>query len=232
SPTRFFFGHYKILWSLKSLSKQLQEWTRQYGSIYGLFVGTKPMYVVSDVDFLQEVFIKQFSSFHSRDIPEILRNENDGIIHLFRATGARWRRQRYVINPTFSSAKLKLMSPLVNECIQAMLNKLAQMRDSEQHQEVNIYDLYKRLTMDVICRCAFGIDTDVQNDINNPYLQKAIAVFQIDFDELLFIRLGNLLPFLARPLYGIFFAIGFICNKLVKWIPFLSNYIEEYPHVW
>jgi hypothetical protein len=47
-------------------SSQIQAWTRQFGPIYGLFEGTRPMYVVSDVDFLQEVFIKQFSSFHSR----------------------------------------------------------------------------------------------------------------------------------------------------------------------
>ncbi|CAF1341313.1 unnamed protein product [Rotaria sp. Silwood1] len=206
-PHRFFFGHYKILWSLKSLSKQLQEWTRQYGSIYGLFIGTTPMYVVSNVDFLQEVYIKQFSSFHSRDTPKSTRRENDASIHLFQATGAGWRRQRYIINPTFSSAKLKLMSPLVNGCIEAMLNKLAQIRNNEQHQEINIYELYKRLTMDVICRCAFGIDTDMQNDLNNPYLQKSDEVFKTDINELLLVR-------------------------LVKMMPFLKNYIEEFPHIW
>jgi cytochrome P450 len=150
-PHRFFFGHYKDLWSAKSFSKQLQQWTCQYGSIYGLFAGTRPMYVVSDVDFLQEVYIKQFSSFHSRSLPKIFRIENDGKVHLFRASGARWRRQRHVINPTFSSAKLKLMSPLVNGCIEAMIDKVSQMTNSED-KEINIYELYKRLTMDVICK--------------------------------------------------------------------------------
>jgi hypothetical protein len=50
-PHRSFFGHYKELWSSKSFSKLIQQWTRQYGSIYGIFEGTRPMYVVSDVDF-------------------------------------------------------------------------------------------------------------------------------------------------------------------------------------
>jgi cytochrome P450 len=150
-PHRFFFGHFKILWSTKSLSKQLQQWTRQYGPIYGLFAGTRPMYIVSDVDFLQEVYIKQFSSFHSRAASRILRVEKDGNIHLFRASGERWRRQRHVINPTFSSAKLKIMSPLVNGCIEAMLNKVSQIADNKD-KEINIYELYKRMTMDVICK--------------------------------------------------------------------------------
>src|ERR1700733_6571562 len=75
-PHRFFFGHYKTLWSTKSFSKLIQQWTRQYGSIYGLFAGTQPMYVVSDVDFLQEVYIKQFSSFHLRNIAKFFRIES------------------------------------------------------------------------------------------------------------------------------------------------------------
>jgi cytochrome P450 len=150
-PHRFFFGHSKDLWSAKSFSKQLQEWSRQYGSLYGIFEGTQPMYIVADVDFLEEVYIKQFSSFHSRALPKILRAKNDNKVHLLRATGARWHRQRHVINPTFSSAKLKLMSPLVNGCIEAMLSKVHQLVNNEE-KEINIYELYKRLTMDVICK--------------------------------------------------------------------------------
>ncbi|CAF1539394.1 unnamed protein product [Rotaria sp. Silwood1] len=230
-PYQFFFGHYKTLWTTNSFSKQIQEWSRQYGSIYGLFVGTTPMYVVSDVDFLQEIYIKQFSSFHSRMIPRILRIETDGKIHLFRATGERWRRQRHVINPTFSSAKLKFMSSLVNECIEAMLNKISQITDDEQ-KKINIYELYKRLTMDVICRCAFGIDTDMQNDINNPYLQKSAALFKTDTDQLLLFRLANLIPFLARPLHDIVFGLGNVRSILVKLIPALNNYLEEIPALW
>ncbi|CAF0990126.1 unnamed protein product [Rotaria sp. Silwood1] len=230
-PHHFFFGHYKMLWSTKSVSKQLQEWTRQYGSIYGLFVGTTPMYVVSDVDFLQEVYIKQFSSFHSRIIARVLRIQSSGRVNLFRAIGASWRRQRHVINPTFSSAKLKLMSPLVNGCIEAMLNKVSQITHNE-HTEINIYELYKRLTMDVICRCAFGIDTDMQNDIDNPYLQKSAAFFKIDIDELLIVRLSNLVPILALPLYYVFSGMANIRNKLMKLMPFLSNYLEELPGSW
>jgi hypothetical protein len=65
-PPTFLFGHYLTFWSTDSYSRQLEQWTKQYGSIYGLFEGSRPMYVVSDVDFIQEVYIKQFASFHSR----------------------------------------------------------------------------------------------------------------------------------------------------------------------
>lgn len=145
-PPTYLFGHYLTFWSTRSYSRELEKWTKQYGSIYGLFEGTRPVYVVSDVDFLQEVYIKQFASFHSRRVPFIMKPVAGQKSHLFAAQGDTWRRQRHVINPTFSTGKLKQMSPLVNQCIQSLMNKLA-----ENNDEFNIYDLYKRLTMDVIC---------------------------------------------------------------------------------
>jgi cytochrome P450 len=148
-PYCFFFGHYKTIWSTSLLTRQLQTWTRQFGSIYGLFEGTRPVYVVSDVEFLHEVLIKQFSSFHSRRLPFIVQTSSGKKVHLLGASGAVWHRQRQVINPTFSSAKLKLMTPLVNGCIEALMKKL--LVESEEQEEFNIYMLYKRLTMDVIC---------------------------------------------------------------------------------
>ncbi|CAF4703224.1 unnamed protein product [Rotaria socialis] len=195
-----------MLWSAKSLSKQLKEWTGQYGSIYRLFIGTTPMYVVSDV-------IKQFSSFRS-------------------PFGSRWRRQRHATNPTFSSAKLKLMSPLVSGRIEAMLNKISTMTTT-QHKEINMYELYKRLTMDVICnRCVFGIDMDMQNDIHHPYLLKSAEVFKTDADHMLLMQFSNFIPSLARPLHDILFSTAEFRRRLIKATPVLSNFITELPRLW
>ena len=64
---------------------------------------------------------------------------------------AAWRRQRRVINPAFSAAKLKTMTPSFQRCIGSFMNKLSAM-NNEEANEFNIYLLYKRLTMDVICK--------------------------------------------------------------------------------
>ena len=90
-PPIFLFGHYLTFWSTHSYSRQLEKWTKQYGSIYGLFQGSRPMYVVSDVDFLQDVYIKQFASFHSPRLPFITKATTGQKVHLFGAHGARWR---------------------------------------------------------------------------------------------------------------------------------------------
>jgi cytochrome P450 len=145
-PFRFFFGHLKTLWNSASFHRQLESWTKEYGKMYGIYQGTVPTFVVSDPDFLQEVFIKQFVVFQGRR--NVLAS---GTVHnVFNSSGAKWRRHRHVINPTFSAAKLKMMSPLINGCISNVMEKLAD--HAKNDSEFNIYLYYKRMTMDVICK--------------------------------------------------------------------------------
>jgi len=145
-PFHFFLGHLKTLWTTTSIHRQLENWTQQYGNIYGIYRGSVPNFIVSDPDFLQEVFIKQFSSFSGRR--EVLTKTFPH--NVFSSWGAPWRRHRHIINPTFSAAKMKLMSPLINGCIDNAIEKLADY--ANQNNECNIYVYYKRLTMDVICK--------------------------------------------------------------------------------
>ncbi|CAF1267044.1 unnamed protein product [Adineta steineri] len=142
-PFRFFFGHLQTLWNSASFHRQLESWTKQYGKIYGIYQGTVPTFVVSDPDFLQEVFIKQFPVFQRR-YEAFVRNPNN----VFTSYGAKWRRHRHVINPTFSAAKLKMMSPLINGCVNNVMEKLTD--HATNNSQFNIYVYYKRMTMDVI----------------------------------------------------------------------------------
>jgi cytochrome P450 len=230
-PPTFLFGHYLTFWSTHCYSRELEKWTKQYGPIYGLFEGSRPIYVVSDVDFLHEVYIKQFTSFHSRRLPFVMKNAGGRKVHLLGAGGAKWRRQRHVINPTFSTAKLKLMSPLVNDCIQSLTTKLENYADN--NEELNIYTLYKRLTMDVICRCAFGIETDMQNDVNNMFLRKAQLSIDVNPDNLTAVKLANIFPILTPLVMMYLIGQMLLLHLFRKIVPawFLPQ-IEEMAPFW
>jgi len=143
---QFFFGHLKTLWNTASYHRQLETWAKQYGKIYGIYEGTLPIFVVSDPDFIQEVFVKQFSVFQARKAT-LFDNTTDNV---FLAKGPMWHRHRHVINPTFSTAKLKLMSPLINGCINDLMKNLS--NHVANGNEFNIYLYYKRMTMDAICK--------------------------------------------------------------------------------
>ncbi|CAF2836633.1 unnamed protein product [Rotaria sp. Silwood2] len=225
---KFFFGHYLNMWSTPSFNRQIQKWTHQYGRIYGIFQGIRPIYVVSDVDFLQEVFIKQFSVFHSRPNNIFIRMIKSNAASLFSAHGNQWRRQRHVINPTFTTVKLKMMTPLMNKCIASMMKKT----DENNDKEFNIFALYKRLTMDVIWHCAFGIDTDLQNDIDNIYMKKSLACFARDPEKMFIVRLSNLMPFLIPLLIKIMNSSVTLINFLHALMPSRMHNFEGPPQLW
>ncbi|CAF2745850.1 unnamed protein product [Rotaria sp. Silwood2] len=73
-----FFGNLRQLWKCQSISRQLQLWTQKYGPIYGFYEGAyQRIWVVSDVNFLEDVFIRQFSLFTSRKPIAIFLNPNE-----------------------------------------------------------------------------------------------------------------------------------------------------------
>lgn len=142
-PFRFFYGHLKTLWNSTSFFRQFESWTKQYGKIYGIYQGSIPTLIVSDPDFVQEVFVKQFSIFQARN--GFLAGNS-----VLSSSGSKWRRHRHVINPAFSAVKLKLMFPLINGCISDAMGKLDD--HVKDDSEFNILLYYKRMSMDVICK--------------------------------------------------------------------------------
>ncbi|CAF3979492.1 unnamed protein product [Adineta steineri] len=227
---QLFFGHFKTLWNAESYHRQLQFWTKQYGKIYGIYEGTHPVFVVSDPDFLQDVFIKQFSNFHARKITML-----DSVSHnIFFTNGSEWRRQRQVINPSFTTTKLKTMTPLINQSINDLMDKLS--HHSNNSHEFNIYLYYKRLTMDVICRCAFGIDIDVQNNPNHIYFKKVEEFF--DNNAVLkspLFKMTQLLPEIGCILGRLYFTYNTLITYINKNIlPFISStkQFDESPFMW
>jgi hypothetical protein len=174
-PT-FLLGNLADFVRTKRISISIQNWTKQFGRIYGYFEGHTPVLVVSDPDILHEIFIKHFSKFHSRrQFPLEDRRTTKGV-HLFSATGDTWRRQRAIINPTFSSLKMKRMLPTIDDCIATLIIKLKECMQTSS-EGFDIYKLYKCLTMDLIWRCCFGIKTDMQSNPDDPYLQRSQEVF-------------------------------------------------------
>ena len=52
---------------------------------------------------------------------------------LIQCIKGRWKRARLILNPTFSSAKLREMSPLLLKCVNRLLKRL----DKEAESEIN-----------------------------------------------------------------------------------------------
>lgn len=81
-------------------------------------------------------------------------------------------------------------------------------------------------------RCAFGIDTDMQNDTNNIYLRKAAGTFELDVDKLPIVKLTSLLPCFERPFRYFYLGLVAVRRAVVSIVPSLDQYIGETPGSW
>ena len=101
-------------------------------SYFSYFEGHSPVLVTSDLDIIQEVFIKQYSNFSGRKVTylvcflapiskglsvsslnliqkrgPIAARDSSPNQNLFSSSRSKWKRMRNIMNPTFSSSKLR-----------------------------------------------------------------------------------------------------------------------------
>ena len=227
----YVFGHLKILRSVTSYSRQLQRWTDQFGKVYGIFEGAQPIWVSSDVEFLQEIYIKHFSCFNTRKPEMLTRNTEDSVVHLFDARGSTWKRQRYAFVSLFTPIKLWHMSMKINVDIDHFLATLFQ--NSSCTEGFNIIPLYQELAFNVSCRQVFGNDNMDMQKMYRIYLSKCKGV-SADINQGFLATLDLLFPEFS-PLFSRFFLFqNRMRAKLNRWVSRneTTNLFREQPAFW
>ncbi|KAF6023071.1 TBXAS1 [Bugula neritina] len=193
------FGNLHSL-SGKKYVETLSDWTKEYGKIYGYYEGSSPVIVTSDPDVIKEVFVKQFNNFYGRRLLPVQPEPDTGAdrdVHILFSRGHRWKRLRSTISPSFSSAKIKSMMPLIKCCINETMTILE--RKSAEGESFDIHSVLQGLTIDVIGTCAFGLEPQFQkNRDEDPFIIRCQRLFT-DFAKRPFIViLGAIFPELSR----------------------------------
>ncbi|GFS74159.1 cytochrome P450 3A1 [Nephila pilipes] len=179
---------------IKTPIKCHEEWFKKYGKIVGYFFGTKPVVLVADVDLLKKIQVSDFHKFINR--PNLFSGRPDrkpGKVprvegfsqQMITLRDKRWKEIRSIITPSFTASKMKQMAPIMNSAIDSLVNNVE--KKSAVGEEFDIYLMYQGLTMDVIGRTAFGIQTDAQNNPNDPLLRSSKLLFSGDIRNFLFI---------------------------------------------
>jgi cytochrome P450 len=182
---------------------QYDEWVKKYGPIFGVYLGARFMIVMSDLEMARDVLIKQFNNFTDRIefkmalMPPISES-------LLQLKGQRWKNVRAAVTPTFSSSKMKQMLHFMHEKVDVFLQKMGE--HAKSGETFDIYDDFQGLTLDVIGKCAFAMDTNCQRNPKDHFYvfcRQVIAEGDINKNPLvslafLFPQLGYMLSAL-RP---------------------------------
>lgn len=217
----FFYGNFRELRGTQNYSNVLKKWTEKYGKTYGMFEGHLPILISSDVEFLEEVFIKQSTCFSARKKESLAMSDNNKNHNLFGACKTKWKTMRTIMNPTFSSLKLRKLNPLILKCTDRLLDILGK----AESKEINVSNFYKRFTMDTIWNCAFGFDIDAQHKLENPYFDKCESVFE----EGVKLRFLNYIGIYLHEIKELILeSLIFVYTNLLRFL----NENEVIPYLW
>ncbi|CAN8008117.1 unnamed protein product [Ixodes pacificus] len=150
----------------------LKRWYDKYGKIFGFYNGDVPTLVVSDIDFLNYVFFTNFKNFVERGITMRSDQEHSflgqAMVH---AKEPQWRILRSITSKEFTSYKLKRMMPYLVEQGDIFMDVLGQLAD--EGRQASMDDAFQALSLDFVCRAAFGMETDFQHNLACPFYVKA-----------------------------------------------------------
>ncbi|CAF1157375.1 unnamed protein product [Adineta ricciae] len=226
-PFNFLFGHLLKMWSADSFAHQLQKWTVQHGKIYGIFAGSSPIYIVSDVDFLEQVFIKQFSNFyrHATDVTEhtVTKSKRGLLI----ASGNQWRRQKQIVGSIISTG-MKQMNSLFDKCINDMLVTLETSTNTD-NEEFNIYPLYKATFWNMACG-TFGIDTSMEKEATDELFDTFEKFFTTNANDYTLLRAVEMFPSfdtILLRLFELYNGVGQFISRII-WRIFRNMMFEGY----
>ncbi|GIY54433.1 cytochrome P450 3A41 [Caerostris darwini] len=192
-----FFGNLLELYKKGPLQCH-REWVKKYGRVIGYYYGMKPVLLVTDPYLLKDIFIKDFNKFINREAFNPLHQYSPKDKHsqsVLNLPGQAWKDVRGVLTPTFTTAKMKQMEGTMNSSIHIMLEVLQE--KAEKGEEFEIFDVFQRLTMDVITKTAFGIQTDVQKNSKSSLLSATKLIFRTNYNDAV-IFIGLAFPLLRK----------------------------------
>jgi cytochrome P450 len=141
---------------------------RTYGDVVPFRMGPRPCLLISDPDFIEQVFITNaklfIKHFGLRMYKPVLGNG------LVTSEGDFWRRQRKLSAPAFQPSRLAAYA-------QVMLDATGRMLDTWQGTQVrDVHADMTHLTLEIACKTLFGIDASADAAVVGETLNVAMQV--------------------------------------------------------
>lgn len=175
--------------------KVFPGWTNKFGEIVGFYIGGRPQVLITDLDLIRQVMVKDFHVFTNRQIvvpggihPQL--QMKNGLPWL---RGSNWKQLRSTLSPSFSIAKVNRMEGLMMISIENMLHELDHKANSDD--ELNLRSIFEESSFSIITNSFTGLNLSLHDSsydnflqVSRPRLEKSmLAVSMLLFPSLTFI---------------------------------------------
>ncbi|CAM4457201.1 thromboxane-A synthase isoform X1 [Caretta caretta] len=173
---------------------------KEYGPVCGYYIGRRMYVLVSKPEMIKHILVKDFSNFTNRMTPGLVTKPViDSILCL---RDQRWKEVRSILTPAFSAAKMKEMTPLINQACDVLLSNLKVYADSGK--AFDIQRSYGCFTLDVVASVAFGTHVDSQKNPDDTFVKNCKKFFEFS---------------VLRPILILIIAFPFIMIPLSRILP-------------
>lgn len=209
---RFPFGSIGQCSTILEMNKWIYDSYMQFrgrAQLFGIFFLTAPQVVVTDLDLVQDILIRDADKFPNHSM--YLNESMDPLsAHLYSLSGERWRNMRTKLSPSFSLANTRDTFGTVHAVCFDLLQYVDRRQQRQQrvyHDDdlamsvVNVTDMSKLFFCDAIGSAAFGMACHALSDEDTVFLQIANEYFDpspFRMTILLFLiaytKLANMIP--------------------------------------
>ncbi|XP_054920896.1 cytochrome P450 3A8-like [Dermacentor andersoni] len=156
------FGNY--IEFKKDRIKIMEQWAQKYGKVYGFYEGEVAKVVIGDVITAKEIFVKRAHTFSDR--PPMVTDIECILNSLIGLKGDEWKTVRNLLNPSFTSVKMKLMLDIIHLCSDTLVEIIGDQASVDGQADVNLSKLCQGISMDVITKCSLGWQVRSLNNFN------------------------------------------------------------------
>lgn len=143
--------------------------------IFGYFMTGQPTLVINDEDLAKQIMIKDFD--HFADLRPFgykgSSKENQLYNHMLTSLqGPEWKKVRALLNPCFTSSKLKLMVPHLVKCG----DQLAEYVTEKTGEDFEGRDLFGKYALDGFASAGYGLEINSFADPGNVFRKMALTM--------------------------------------------------------
>lgn len=176
---QFFYGNSKGIgreFHFCDFIQRMYNSVKTKGRFGGIYIFTKPILVITDLDLIKQILVKDFHVFPNRQ--HHVKDEKNPIgTNLVNLQDDEWKSLRNKLTPTFTSGKIKMMFELVTQVADRLVATIDKEKKLDEGGAVEIKNTMARFTTDVIASTAFGIESNTLGDKTNEFLEMGLKAF-------------------------------------------------------